>query len=91
MAKTKRIYDAAIEVGGRPYGTGIWNTVYLKRVYTSAVLKERMNIKKKLDPDGIMNPGKYYSPPTLLNPTIFGLASGAANLISSTVGIGKGR
>lgn len=91
MAKTKRIYDAAIDVGGRPYGTGIWNTVYLKRVYTSAVLKERMNIKKKLDPDGIMNPGKYYSPPALLNPAIFGLASGAANIISSAVGIGRGR
>ena len=91
MAKTKRIYDAAIKHGGRPYGTGIWNSVYNKRVHSAQTLTERMTIKQKLDPDGIMNPGKYYAPPALLNPTMFGLASGVANLTSDLFGIGKGR
>ena len=91
MAKTKRIYDAAISLGGRPYGVGIWNSVYLKRVFPEDILRQRKAIKHELDPLGIMNPGKYYSPPALLHPVLFGMGSGIANGISSLVGIGKGR
>ncbi len=91
LAKTKHIYAAALKLKGRPYGIGIWNSVYLKQAYAKEVLNQRNLIKQKLDPAGIMNPGKYYAPPLLLNPLLFNLGSGSANLLSQIAGIGKGR
>ncbi len=91
LAKTQGIYNAALKFGGRPYGIGIWNSVYLKKAYSAEILRERAEIKQKLDPQDRMNPGKYYSPPILLNPLFFNLASSSANLISNILGIGKGR
>ncbi|HZK44336.1 MAG TPA: FAD-binding oxidoreductase [Syntrophomonadaceae bacterium] len=91
LPKTQRIYNAALKFGGRPYGIGVWNSVYIKKAYSKEVLAERNAIKQKLDPSDLMNPGKYYSPPFLLNPIIFNLGSSSANLLSSIFGIGKGR
>lgn len=91
LPRTKRIYDAAISRGGRPYGVGVWNSPYLQRAYPAQLLQERIRIKEQLDPANIMNPGKFYAPPRLLNPALFGLGSGVANGLSTLLGIGKGR
>lgn len=91
LAKTKIIYEAALGLGGRPYGFGLWNSVYLKRAYgrdTILPMKER---KKMLDPLGIINPGKTINPPGFLHPALFAAGAGSANLISRAFGIGRGK
>ncbi|MBS3968938.1 MAG: FAD-binding oxidoreductase [Clostridia bacterium] len=91
MAKTQKIYNTAIKLGGRPYGIGVWNSVYLKRSHSPELIEAMRERKRLIDPKNIMNPGKIYGHSKLLNPMIFQFASSSANLASSILGIGKGR
>jgi glutamate synthase domain-containing protein 2/FAD/FMN-containing dehydrogenase/ferredoxin/glutamate synthase domain-containing protein 1 len=45
---------------GKPYGLGIWNTPFLHHLYPKKELKELALYKKQVDPDGILNPGKFF-------------------------------
>ena len=45
---------------GKPYGLGIWNTPFLRNLYPKEELKELVRYKKKVDPGGILNPGKFF-------------------------------
>ena len=45
---------------GKPYGLGIWNTPFLRHLYPKKELKELVHYKKKVDPLGILNPGKFF-------------------------------
>ncbi len=47
--------------GGKPYGIGIWNTPFLRHLYTHEELKQLRQYKKKVDPAGILNSGKFFS------------------------------
>jgi glycolate oxidase len=67
LSLVKKIQDAGYRHGGSPYGIGLWNTPYLRRIYTAAQLREIRARKRHLDPCGIMNPGKVYRPPFMLN------------------------
>lgn len=73
LALVKKIHDIGARYGGAPYGVGLWNTPYLSRCFTSAELTEIRRRKKLLDPDNIMNPGKLYQAPLMLNPLMFSL------------------
>jgi glycolate oxidase len=66
-----RIYDIGSNLGGAPYAIGLWNTPYVKRVYDKAARRQRRERKARLDPKGIMNPGKTYGAPPLLQPWLF--------------------
>jgi glutamate synthase domain-containing protein 2/FAD/FMN-containing dehydrogenase/glutamate synthase domain-containing protein 3/ferredoxin/glutamate synthase domain-containing protein 1 len=46
---------------GKPYGLGIWNTPFLRDLYSKEELKELIQYKKKVDPAGVLNPGKFFS------------------------------
>jgi glutamate synthase domain-containing protein 2/FAD/FMN-containing dehydrogenase/ferredoxin/glutamate synthase domain-containing protein 3 len=46
---------------GKPYGLGIWNTPFLKDLYPKEELKQLIQYKKKVDPAGILNPGKFFA------------------------------
>ena len=53
--------QTAVSMGAEPYGLGIWNAALLI-ICTTA--KERMTLmayKAKVDPNNIMNPGKFFS------------------------------
>lgn len=91
LAKTKLLYDAALKLGGRPYGIGVWNAVYYARAYPAGERSARWERKKLLDPRNILNPGKIYTTPALLPPAAFGLGTAGANLLSSILQIGGGR
>lgn len=69
---TKRLYDLGTSYGGRPYGVGLWNTAYLPRLFSKERLAELGRRKARLDPHGIMNPGKLYRSPFPLWPAVFG-------------------
>jgi len=44
---------------GKPYGLGIWNAPFLHHFYPKEQLKQLIRYKKKVDPAGILNPGKF--------------------------------
>ena len=47
--------------GGKPYGIGVWNTPFLRHLYTEEELKQLVRYKKKVDPAGILNSGKFFT------------------------------
>jgi len=53
---------------GKPYGLGIWNTPFLRDLYSKKELKELAQYKKKVDPTGILNPGKFFGVSGRLGP-----------------------
>ncbi len=53
---------------GKPYGLGIWNTPFLRDLYSKEELKELVRYKKKVDPAGILNPGKFFNVSGRLGP-----------------------
>lgn len=65
MGLTGKLHGAATRSGGRPYGAGLWNTPYIRNIYGPEELARRTELKRLIDPRGIMNPGKLYSPPHL--------------------------
>jgi len=57
---TKWLQDLGTRCGGRPYGVGLFNAAYLSRLFSRDRLDELKRRKARLDPLGIMNPGKLY-------------------------------
>ena len=53
---------------GKPYGLGIWNSPFLRHLYPKEELKQLVRYKKKIDPDGILNPGKFFNVSGRLGP-----------------------
>ncbi|MEW6376281.1 MAG: FAD-binding protein, partial [Thermodesulfobacteriota bacterium] len=53
---------------GKPYGLGIWNTPFLHDLYPKEELKQLVRYKKKVDPAGILNPGKFFGVSGRLGP-----------------------
>ncbi len=71
LSLVRKIHDAGRRHGGWPYGVGLWNTPYISRMFTPLQMAERRRRKQALDCRGIMNPGKGYRPPFMLNPFNF--------------------
>ncbi|NWG01509.1 MAG: FAD-binding protein [Syntrophaceae bacterium] len=46
---------------GKPYGIGVWNTPFLRHLYSQKELKQLIQYKKKVDPNGILNSGKFFT------------------------------
>ena len=53
---------------GKPYGLGIWNTPFLRDLYPDEERKRLTEFKKKVDPKGILNPGKFFQVSGKLGP-----------------------
>jgi ferredoxin len=53
---------------GKPYGLGIWNTPFLRNLYPEEEQKRLIEFKKKVDPKGILNPGKFFQVSGKLGP-----------------------
>ncbi|MBO8168931.1 MAG: FAD-binding oxidoreductase [Thermoanaerobacteraceae bacterium] len=75
------IYRVGRRLGGVPYLTGFWNTPYVKDIYSRKKLRELKRRKTLLDPGGIMNPGKVYGPPLLLQPNLYVLGMKTLGLL----------
>jgi glycolate oxidase len=57
----RRLENAAIEVGGRRLGLGLYFAKSLEKIHGPASVALMHSIKRSLDPDNIMNPGKTIS------------------------------
>ncbi len=51
----------AVSCGARPYGSGIWFAPFVNYLFDSKRLAELKAYKKQVDPNGIMNPGKFFA------------------------------
>jgi len=50
-----------VKLGGKPYGVGTWNTPYAKKAFSAEGWHALREYKSKVDPKGILNPGKFFS------------------------------
>ncbi len=91
LSMVKKIQDIGHRYGGKPYGIGLWNTPYIGYIFESSQLAELRARKKKLDLKGIMNPGKVYQPPLLLNSFNFKAAMNVLAAVSRVAGRGNRR
>jgi FAD/FMN-containing dehydrogenase/NAD-dependent dihydropyrimidine dehydrogenase PreA subunit len=72
------ITKAAVLLGAEPYGLGLWNAAFINHLYSSEKKRELKAYKVQVDPNNIMNPGKFLSSGSkgistlVFNPTVFG-------------------
>jgi glycolate oxidase len=74
LSLVKKLHDIGYHYGGCPYGVGLWNAPMIGRIRKPSELKTLKKIKHDLDHQGIMNPGKVYRAPFILNPFNYALA-----------------
>jgi len=69
---------AAIALGAEPYGLGLWNAAFVHSRYSKAELRDLKAYKAKVDPNHVLNPGKFFSvgakgiPGLIFRPAVFG-------------------
>ncbi len=59
-----RLFDLTVELGGKisgEHGIGVFKKPYLEKTVDPGFLSVMKNVKKAVDPSGILNPGKLFS------------------------------
>jgi len=59
----ERLFERVIELGGTlsgEHGIGLTKSPYLRMIFTPAEIALARDIKRGMDPRGILNPGKYF-------------------------------
>lgn len=85
---------SAVSLGAEPYGIGLWNAPFVDCLLSKAEKSELQTYKAKVDPKGIMNPGKFFGvkskwmniPALLFNPLVFGVSLDLLKLVAPVVG-----
>jgi glycolate oxidase len=88
LSLTKKIHDIGYRYGGYPYGVGLWNSPMVGRIHPAPELKELRNRKRTIDSKNIMNPGKVYRSPLLLNPFNYSLGMNVLAGVRKVIGKG---
>ena len=86
--------EVGVEMGGKPYGVGIWNTLFLRHIFPQGQVEEYRRYKERVDPHYILNPGKFFEiktkylrvPKGLLRTNIFDLVFKALTSLSPILG-----
>ncbi len=80
-AKSMVVTSSLIGLGARPYSLGVWNNSFADH-WPKEEMERLRKAKDKLDPSGIMNPGKYFA--------LKGRMFGGAGMVFSPLGSGTG-
>jgi len=86
--------QTAVSMGAEPYGLGIWNAAFINHLYNSEKKSDLLAYKAKVDPNNIMNPGKFFGiqskffniPAVVFRPGIFSFSINMLILLSPLVG-----
>jgi FAD/FMN-containing dehydrogenase/NAD-dependent dihydropyrimidine dehydrogenase PreA subunit len=86
--------QTAISSGAEPYGLGIWNAAFINHLYSAGKKQDLLAYKAKVDPNNIMNPGKFFGiqskfrniPALIFRPAIFSFSINLLILLSPVVG-----
>lgn len=60
LSVIRDIVKTGLDNGGRPYGLGLWHAVYVKQQLSQEYLTELKGLKRRFDPQGVLNPGKFF-------------------------------
>jgi FAD/FMN-containing dehydrogenase/NAD-dependent dihydropyrimidine dehydrogenase PreA subunit len=83
---------AAVKLGAEPYGLGLWNAPFVNHLYSKDKQRDLMAYKAKVDPNNILNPGKYLRvnanvfSALVFHPAFFGLSMDLLMLLSPVIG-----
>ena len=84
---TMLLTKAAVANGAEPYGLGIWNAGFINHLYNDKQKKELLAYKAKVDPNNIMNPGKFFRVNSFMfNPSVFNFGIGALSVLTPILG-----
>jgi FAD/FMN-containing dehydrogenase/NAD-dependent dihydropyrimidine dehydrogenase PreA subunit len=94
LAMQMILTKTAISMGAEPYGLGIWNTPFINYLYEGEKKEKLVAYKAKVDPNSIMNPGKFFSirskffniPALLFKPAFFNFSIKMLILLSPILG-----
>jgi glycolate dehydrogenase FAD-linked subunit len=86
--------QTSISMGAEPYGLGIWNAPFINYLYNSDRKNALAVYKAKIDPNNIMNPGKFFSvkskwlniPALVFRPGIFSIFMKIMIFLSPVIG-----
>ena len=83
---------AAVKLGAEPYGLGLWNAAFVNHLHSSAKQRDLKVYKAKVDPNNILNPGKYFAvnanlvSTLVFHPAVFGFSMNLLTLLSPVIG-----
>jgi len=88
------LIKTAVSLGAEPYGLGIWNAGFINYLYDSEKKQKLLAYKAKVDPNNIMNPGKFFGikskffniPAIIFRPAIFNFSIQLLILLSPVIG-----
>ncbi len=88
------LIKTAVSMGAEPYGLGIWNAGFINYLYNSEKKQKLLAYKAKVDPNNIMNPGKFFEirskffniPAVIFKPAIFNVSIKLLILLSPVIG-----
>jgi ferredoxin len=91
---TMMLTKTAVSMGAEPYGLGIWNAAFINALYREGKKRELIAYKAKVDPDNIMNPGKFFGikskwmniPALAFQPAIFNLFMSIMIMLAPFIG-----
>lgn len=84
---TMILTKAAVSNGAEPYGLGIWNAGFINYLYSDKQQKELLAYKAKVDPNNIMNPGKFFKVDSFVfKPSVLNFGVGALSLFAPILG-----
>ena len=83
---------AAVKLGGEPYGLGLWNAAFINYLHSPEKQRDLKAYKAQVDPNNILNPGKYFrvnsnlAATVVFHPTVFGFSMAMFTLLSPVIG-----
>jgi len=83
---------AAVKLGGEPYGLGLWNAAFINHLHSREKQRELKAYKADVDPNNILNPGKYFrvnsnlAATVVFHPAVFGFSMDMFTLLSPVIG-----
>jgi FAD/FMN-containing dehydrogenase/ferredoxin len=94
MPLVSMLTKTAVSMGAQPYGLGLWNAPFVNHLFDSKELRDLKAYKDKVDPNHILNPGKFFAvtskywniPAIIFHPAIFGFSMNLMILTAPVIG-----
>jgi len=92
MPLVSMLTKMAVSLGAEPYGLGLWNAAFINDLYSSDRQRELKAYKAKVDPNNILNPGKFFGVNStglssfIFSPAVFGFSMNLMTLLSPISG-----
>jgi FAD/FMN-containing dehydrogenase/NAD-dependent dihydropyrimidine dehydrogenase PreA subunit len=91
---TMMLTQTAVSMGAEPYGLGIWNAGFINYLYKSEKKQKLLAYKAQVDPNNVMNPGKFFGiqskffniPAVVFRPAIFSFSIKLLIVLSPVIG-----